>query len=285
MVDHADTRIATVYRMGKLDNPIYKGREDEEWAKISHLPRAVQENIMFGNWLDADEQVFAFDKDQLMRPLPEHYSPTWPHVISYDPASSSNSGLTLLANDPSSGLWWVVDSKYVRFKSPSEHIEFLEKYTAPYNIVRRICDTEPWFYQEYYTQTGKSWLPIPEKVTRKKHLIAKLQEALHHRTLMFKSGLGDLVQEFGNAEWKPGYEGEKIKNSQRFHLIDSLEYGLDMLPKVETNVVLGYDARLMEASVASEKFEQDLKSARTSRQKMRVRRKFNNMRKKKGWFF
>ena len=285
MVDNADAAVAAVYRMGKLDNPIYKGREDEEWAKIAHLDPKVQKNIMFGDWLDADETVFSFNKDEHLKPLPAHYAATWPHVISYDPASSSNSGLTLFAFDHLHGQWWVVDSRYERHNSPSDHIEFLERYMAPYNIVRRVCDTEPWFYQEYHRQTGKSWIPIAEKTQRKKGLIAALQEALKHNKLLYKSGLTDLVREFTTAEWKAGYEGEKIKNSQRFHLIDSLQYGLDMLPVLKQEVASSYDASLMEASRASEAAMSLMSKARTPKEKLRVRRSFNRMRKKKGWFF
>lgn len=285
MVDHADESIASVYRMGKLDNPIYKGREEEEWAKISHLPRKIQDNIMFGDWLDGDDTVFAFSREANTAPLPTTYSTVWPHVISYDPASSSNSGLTLFAFDQDTGQWWVVDSRYIKHASPSAHIEWLESYMAPYNITRRVCDNEPWFYNEYSRQTGKTWMPVAEKTQRKKELIAKLQDALVHHVVKFKAGLKDLEREFSTAEWKPGFEGEKIKGSQRFHLIDSLQYGLDVLPKIQKTEIKDYHVRLREAAAASEATNIAMAKAKDSRARSRVRKSFNKSRRKNGWFF
>ncbi len=284
-VDHADPSIASVYRMGKLDNPIYAGREEEEWAKINHLPKKIQHNIMFGDWLDGDDAVFAFKKEEHTAPLPSTYSTVWPHVIAYDPASSSDSGLTLFAFDQSAGQWWVVDSTYIKHSSPSEHIEWLEKYTAPYNIVRRTCDNEPWFYNEYAKQTGKAWLPVAEKTQRKKELIAKLQDALVHHAVKIKAGLKDLEREFSTAEWKPGFEGEKIKNSQKFHLIDSLQYGLDVLPKIEKTEIKDYHVRLREAAEATEALKVAVSKSKDNRSRARVRRTFNKNRRKNGWFF
>ena len=285
MVDHADESIASVYRMGKLDNPIYKGREVEEWAKISHLPKKVQDNIMKGDWLDGDDAVFKYSKDEHSQALPTTYTTQWPHVISYDPASSSNSGLTLLAFDQVEDQWWVVDSRYIKHSSPSEHIEWLEKYMAPFDIIRRVCDNEPWFYNEYVKQTGKSWLPVAEKTQRKKELIAKLQDALAYHSLKFKPGLKDLEREFSTAEWKPGFEGEKIKNSQKFHLIDSLQYGFDVLPKVEKKEIKDYHVRLREAAEATEAANIAISRSRNSKDRARVRRSFNRQRRKNGWFF
>ena len=285
MVDNSDPSIASIYRMGKLDNPIYFGREDIEWAKISHLPEKVQKNIMFGDWLDADENVFPFDKDDHTAALPANYSTLWPHVISYDPANSSNSGLVLWAFDAACGQWWVVDAQYVRHNAPSEHIDWLLGYMKPFNIVRRVCDNEPWFYNEYSRQEGVSWMPVVEKNQRKKQLIANIQEALHNRTIRFKAGLRDLEREFQTAEWKPGYEGEKLKNSQRFHLLDALQYGYDMLPKIEVDIPVSHDARMIEAFQAELITKQKIAAAGNGRQRKKLASAFARQRKKRGWFF
>ena len=85
MVDNADPRVATKYKRSKLDNPIYKGREEIEKAKVSHLPLAVQNNILYGDWLDADEVVFPYNKEEHSEALPSYYTSLWPHVVAYDP--------------------------------------------------------------------------------------------------------------------------------------------------------------------------------------------------------
>ena len=285
MVDNSDPSIASIYRMGKLDNPIYRGREDIERAKIAHLPERVQKNILFGDWLDADETVFSYVRDEHAAPLPSHYSKLWPHVVSYDPASSSQSGLALFAFDEAHNQWWVVEAQYRKFSSPSEHIAWLEQYLGGFNIVRRVCDNEPWFYNEYHSQTGTSWMPIPEKTQRKKELIAGLQEALHHNTLKFRSGMMEMEREFRSAEWRPGFEGEKIKNSQRFHIVDAIQYGLDMLPKLEKEQMLNHDARMIEAFIAEQQVAQALRVTRSARGKRKIKNSFNKMKKRKGWMF
>ena len=169
--------------------------------------------------------------------------------------------------------------------SPSEHIDWLEPYLGGFNVVRKVCDNEPWFYNEYSRQTGSSWMPVHEKIKRKKDLIAGLQEALHQKTIKFKTGLVALESEFRRAEWKPGYEGEKIKNSQKFHLIDALQYGLDMLPKITTTEVLSHDARMIEAHIAEQQVAQALRVTKSVRGKKRIRNSFNKMRRQKGWLF
>lgn len=285
MVDNSDPLIATIYRMGKLDNPIYHGREDVEWAKVAHMPERVQRNIMFGDWLESEDTPFPYNKEENSAPLPDYYSSLWPHLVAYDPANSSNSGLVTFAYDHKHGQWWVVDAQYKRHNAPSEHIDWLEDYLAPLNVDRRVCDNEPWFYNEYSKQTGTTWMPVVEKNQRKKQLIANVQEALHNKTVMFKAGIKDLEREFQTAEWKPGYEGEKLKNSQRFHLLDALQYGYDMLPKLVKEEQLGHDARMIEAHIATQQVASAMRVAKNSRDRKRIKSAFNRARKKNGWFF
>ena len=285
MVDNADGSVATKYRMGKLDNPIYHGREDVEWAKIAHLPKKVQNNIMFGDWLDGDERVFWFDRDLHQRVLPPNYTAMWPHVLSVDPAASGTVGLIVMAKEPKSTNWWVVRADYIAGTAPSLLVEQVETISKLYNVVRKIYDPhETWFAKEAQMK-GATYMGVYNKTGRKKDLITAVQQALEDGWLMHCPGLNDLVIEYSTAEWAENKD-DKIKNSTAYHLLDALQYAIDCLPKIEEiDPSLPYDAKLMEAFRATEKLEASLRKTSNPRVRKRLRAGFVNKKKKRQWMF
>ncbi len=247
MVDNVDPDVGIKYQMGKLDNPIYHGREEIELKKIAHLPEEVRNCILYGHWMSGDYAVFEFLQDVHVRPLPKTYNTKWPHVLSFDPAASGLGGLVIVAQDPISKNWHIVKAIYVTGKAPSDLVEEVRRIAYPYNVVRKIYDThESWFHAEACKQGYKGWIAV-DKFQRKKELITGLQQALLDRWLLCVPRLDKLYEEFRNAEWQNMDEG-KVKNSSKYHLLDALQYLVDNLPKyAEPEIKLSRDASIIQA--------------------------------------
>jgi hypothetical protein len=236
VVDSVDPRIGHVYRLNKLDNPIYKGREEEELAKISHLPLSVQNNIMRGDWITSDTAVYTL-VPELHCGVPQLYGPQWRHVLSVDPATESKLGATLWAECPRTNVWWAVKADYfdgsnVPSKTPVDYIDAVEKWAAGVNIVMRCYDSAaPWFARQAMKMPdGRRYiyLPVEFKSGNKQDMIAAFQQALgpEIRIADWCTLLIDEIEKCERSESNP----DKIVNSSSFHLIDSAHYFLRRKP-------------------------------------------------------
>ena len=231
MVDNVDPDVGIKYMMGKLDNPIYFGREEIEIKKLAHYPEEVRNCILYGHWLSGDMAVYEFLHNKHVEALPNYYSTNWAHVLSFDPAGGGIGGLVIAAQDPTTKFWHVVKAQYVNGKAPSDLVEEVRNIAAPYNIVRKIYDThESWFHLEATKQKDYGWMAV-EKHQRKKELITGLQQALLDGWLLVCPGMDKLYEEFRNAEWQDMDE-MKVRNSSKYHLLDALQYLIDNLPKI-----------------------------------------------------
>lgn len=231
-IDKQDPTLATLYRMTKLDNPIYAGREEEELAKIKHLPEADQNAILFGDWIFANELRLKLTADKI-QDLPDHYSRTWDHVECIDPASAGLAGFILFAKDPADiDTWWVVNACYIKGDAPSILVnDVVPKLTAGYNIVKRVADPhETWFIKES-NLVGRTYLSPFDKTHRRKELIGGGEESLvNPKHFIAKGCCEKLEDELNSAEDNPANPGT-IKNSTKYHCIDAWLYGLDLLPE------------------------------------------------------
>ena len=249
MVDNVDPDIGIKYQMGKLDNPIYWGREEEERKKIAHLPLERQLTILEGAWERSSSTVFYLDKLTHIDRLPPTYSPNWPHVVSTDPAAAGKAGFILAARDPSNGFWWIVKAMYLEGKAPSDLVEEIEKLIMPFNVVRRIYDPHETGFMKEAVKLKITYMGVWNKTQRKKELITNVQQALSDGWLQFNENLFEMYTELNNAEWNNDETG--IKRSTKYHLVDALQYLVDNLPEKPKEVqVLSRDAKLMRAARA-----------------------------------
>lgn len=267
MIESVDPAIGKKYQFGKLDNPINQSPEKRAivMAEIAGMSQALRNCILYGDWLDADESVFHLDRDNQIVSLPKDYSTRWEHVASYDPAASGIGGLVIACRAPSSNLWHIVKAKYITGgKAPSDNILAIDRELKPYNIVRKIVDThESWFLLEFtkLKKSGQlhdstSWVAI-SKHGRKKELITQLQQCMLERRIIFAPELHELFNEFTSAQWAEGRD-DKIKGTQHYHLLDALQYMVDLLPKPKDVLeTIGRDAMIMkqmrEAAMAPSK--------------------------------
>ena len=229
MVDNVDPSIGIKYQMGKLDNPIYWGREDEERAKIAHLPLEEQLTILEGAWQSAEDKVFFLTKEDHIAKLPATYSPTWPHVASTDPAASGKAGFVLAARDPETGVWWVIQAGYMEGKAPSDAVQEVERRIKPYNIARRVYDPAAAGFSKEAAKHKITYMGVYNKAQRKLELITNVQQAMHDGWLKFGHRLFELFSEMNDAEWNLDRNG--IRRSTKYHILDALQYMVDNFPK------------------------------------------------------
>lgn len=230
-VDQVGEPVSNVYRLRMLDNPIYKDREEELLSQLEGYTEAYRNAILYGDWLTDENSVYEFNYDTMVaETLPDHYSSAWRHVEAVDPALKSKFGFILLAEDPETGFWYVVKADYVAgIYVPREMVLEIQKKTRGYNVTRRVSDTEPWFVNTATDMKVKPvYFTVSQKTQRKGELMKNLQAALGTK-LKVCSWCTDLIDEFNSCRWSDT-AADKIVNSQTYHLIDALQYGLDVLP-------------------------------------------------------
>ena len=231
LVDASDGVVSKKYQLNKLDNPIYKGREEEELAKLAALPPELRAAILTGAWLTSETHVYQIIPD-LHCGKPDGYNPSWRHLAVVDPATESKLGLTVWAESPVSGLWWCVVSRYIeQIFVPTKIVEAVERILHPLNVVKRVYDTEASWFKNQAREMGFVYLPVPNKSGRKPELIANFQEALGSK-IRIADWCVELLAELESCE-RSETNPDKIANSSKYHLIDTAHYAVDRLPPPE----------------------------------------------------
>lgn len=235
VVDAAQLPYAHKYKLRMFDNPVYHDEKKREiaLASLEGHSETYKRTVLEGDWMLGEEMVYYYDAGEMNRELPPNYSTGWRHVLSVDPALKSKLGMCLLAENPADGTWFVAKAEYLKdvFR-PSEMVKAVEERVAGYNIFRRVCDTEPWFYGEA-NGMGITYWPIREKANRKGELMKNVQTALGKRVFLTPE-CGDLEEELTSCRWSDT-SAERIVNSSTYHIIDSLQYAVDNLPKWDPN--------------------------------------------------
>ena len=255
MVESVDDRVGVKYKFGKLDNPINQSPEKQELilAELAGVSAAVRNCVLYGDWLDADESVFHFDRSLHCVSL-DKYNTNMEHVLAYDPAASGKGGLVMAVRNEKG--WHVNMASYTNGgKAYSDLIIDIDNKIAPFHITRKIYDThETAFILEFNKlkkQPGvlkdtSNWVAI-KKHGRKREMITNLQQAMLDGWLTFDPTLEDLFNEFTSAQWAEGRD-DKIQGSQHYHLLDALQYLIDLLPrKSELKPHLTRDQKIMRA--------------------------------------
>jgi len=232
-VDNLVEPLAKTYRFRMLDNPLYHDpvRQAEILSSLSHLPAHVRNSRLYGEWMSDDHAVFHFDYSSMVA-MPQGYSPMWRHVESVDPAIKSALGYTLWGEDPQTGIWYCVKADYVKgVYVPTELVNTVAKMSAGYNIVRRISDPHESWYIHTASSMGIIYTGVYKKNDRKHELIKNVQQELG-ATLKIAPTCDLLIDEIVSARWSDTRDG-KIASGSDYHLLDSMQYFLDVRPKRE----------------------------------------------------
>jgi hypothetical protein len=240
-VENAQAPYAKKYVWTVWDNPMNnspaKRKEIEQRAAM--WSESERRTRLYGEWSADDNAVYHFNVEAMTAELPKSYSPLgWRHIESVDPATSSKTGYLVAAEDPVSGLWYVITSTYIEGdaeRAPTKTYQEIYSRSLKYNIVRRVSDVCPWFINTA-REFGRSYMQPWNKTQRKDELIKNLQEALSSGKLKVVIGCNLLIEEFMTCRWSGSQEG-KIVEGQRFHLLDAAQYMWDLRPKYEGDIV------------------------------------------------
>lgn len=267
MVDAAKEPVAKRYRLSKLDNPVFAATKDIEIAKLEGLPQAMKNTILYGDWSAGDTQVYKFDYDTCVSELPSTYNKGWRHVESLDPALQSKMGYTLWAEDPATDIWYCIQDEYVEnVYVPTKLVDTMKEKTKGYNITRRIADTHESWYINQASEMGLTYLAPYKKSERKGEMIKNLQQALGIK-IKIAPWCERLVEEFQTCRWSENAEN-KIVNSSSFHLLDSAQYFVDLMPQATQERPAGSHAEwLRQANEARKKAEKKAAKINSSHRK------------------
>ncbi len=256
------------YRMSRLDVP--GADKDAIMQELAGLTNAQKRTILYGDWAVGDEHVYDFQADDMsVDSLPAGYSKSWRHVECVDPGSNRG-GITIWAEDPYTNIWYCVKAEYIDgLRDPVAFYDYCQDLTAPYNIVRRICDpaATPHIGHAAARKCSPPYMCPPNKNQgRKEELIKNFQKKLSGGQLKLVYGnCPDLIDELSQAQRN---DSGKIINSHSYHLADCCHYFSDMIPKPEaTPHQMGYYEQLryeMDRQRAKEAKQYNLKNKKKS---------------------
>jgi hypothetical protein len=239
------TPVSRVYRISMLDNPIYDDRRQEILSQIEGLPEAQRNTILYGDWYVGELAVFHYDPRE-HEEIPPGYSANWPHVVAVDPAASGLMGFTLwAAPHVNAHRWWCVKAEYIKGGAPSDLVDLVEAKCANHNVVYKVMDSHEAWFQRQASKMKVIYRGVPNKHSRKKELIANLNQALASGRIRITPSCSDLSSELSTAQWSETVE-DRIVNASSYHLADCAQYFVDMMPAFKDTAEqnLSYDTRL-----------------------------------------
>jgi phage terminase large subunit-like protein len=228
--DTLDKKVGDTHRFKMFDNPVYTAeRRENILLEMESLPQHVRDARLYGDWMAADSAVYYWD-EKLMMADPVDYSPAWRHVESSDPAISSAHGLTIWAEDPETGIWYLIKAEQlVGYKDNQGFLEEVLKRTRGLNIVKRVYDTASTSYAATAQRFGITYTGVYHKVGRKIEMIQNFQAALGTK-VRIASWCQNFVDQLTDCHWADNAEGKIVKSS-KFHMLDSACYFIDCMPK------------------------------------------------------
>lgn len=228
-VDNGDRRLVKKIFLRTYDNPVYTEEQLRDMKdKHALMSEAERETRTEGAWFAGENAVYDF-VDTRHCESPEGYHPMWRHLEAVDPAASGKAGYALLAEDPDTGIWYVMKDEYIDGKAGSELVDIVKKLTGTVNCVKRVSDTMTWFTKEAAIKNITYNIPY-NKNNRKEELIKGLQEAITQGKLKVAPWCKLTIDEFISCQWSES--GNRIINAQHYHLLDCLQYAVDAFPSV-----------------------------------------------------
>lgn len=229
VIDSIQPPLGKIYRFSMLDNPQFAKRKDEILAELAGYSEGYKASVLYGDWYIGDSQVYEWDP-KTMVVEPEGYSRAWPHVESVDPALKSKFGFTVWAQQPSTGVWYLIRDDYITgIYSPDDMVEEVKKRTTGYNIVRRVCDPHEAWYLGQASKAGLKYTSPYDKNSRKNELIKGLQVALSQGKIKIAPWCQSFQSEIASCQWSE--TSDKIINSSSFHTLDCSQYFVDCMPR------------------------------------------------------
>jgi hypothetical protein len=224
-----------IFKISKLDNPVYAGIKDLVLAQLEGYSEADKNKILYGELGDGDDKVFSYsESDVVVDGLPADYTNAWRHAEIIDPAIQSKAGYMLLGEDPSTKLWYTVKAEYITgMQDPIDLLKEIQDRRGGYNIVKTVSDNQAWFTGTAKKLAGIKCYTPPNKQrkdTGKLFIIKRAQIFLSESRIRIQKKHEDFLDELDNYRWKEGSK-DTIINSNKYHIIDCFMYFVDTLPK------------------------------------------------------
>jgi phage terminase large subunit-like protein len=233
IIEAAEPPLAKKYRLSKLDNPLYRDRLDEELQKLNGYNESMKAAILYGDWMVGEGMVYDWNPE-FMEQEPEAYSYAWRHVVAVDPALKSKCGFTLWAEEPRTGIWYLVKDDYItNILDPESLALEIENRIKGYNVIRRITDTMAWFVGAA-SKLGITYMQPYDKNSRKDQLIKALQSDLSQGKIKIAPWCTMFKDEIQSCQWSD--TSDRIINSSSYHTLDSCQYFVDCKPKYDNFV-------------------------------------------------
>lgn len=229
-VDNGNPKYIKKYFLKTYENPLYSDDQlalmKSKHALMSEAERATRTE---GAWYSGDNAVYDFTESHHVE-TPDGYHASWRHLETVDPAAKT-AGYALLAEDPTTNVWYVIKAEYIKDKAPSELLDAVKRHTGEVNVAKRVADShEAWYIKE--AALSKVWYEIPHKKTsRKNELIKGLQQAISDGKLKVAPWCKLAIDEFISCQWAESRD--RIVGSQHYHVLDCLQYAVDVLPEPE----------------------------------------------------
>lgn len=235
VIDAIEPPNGKVYRFSMLDNPLFKNREEEVMRELDGYSENYKNAILYGDWYVGDTAVYEWNPEFMVEAPGENYSYGWRHVVAVDPALKSKCGFTLWAEDPNTGVWYLVKDEYISGVFDSDElVQAVENKLQGYNIIRRVSDTMAWFTGAAAKRRTPYMVPY-DKNSRKGELIKGLQHALSHGQIKIAPWCQTFVSEINSCQWSE--TSDRIVNSSSYHTLDSAQYFVDCKPPYEISPV------------------------------------------------
>lgn len=240
LVESADKRYNAGFTLLMKDNPSISPEDQEmQRLKAAQYGSKMEASILYGDWVDSDNNVFYIDDQRLIRDLPRTYHTGWEHIESADPANASGFGLIVAAQDPTTRAWYIVKAKTLSGASiecPSISVTTVRHETSQFNIVKRIYDYAAAAYAREARRMGLKYSPCMSKYMTFEESIDRTQEALG-RTVFITPEAQELVDELYNYQ-RSEENPDHVIHRKRFHLVDAFRYLVMSLPREKAPVLV-----------------------------------------------
>lgn len=274
LVDSCDGVTAKKYQFKMFDNPLYSNqvKRQEVLAAYAHLSEAARNCRINGDWMEAESSVWHIDRDFMIE-APKDYHPGWRHIEASDPAVSSKFGLSIWAESPTTGTWYMIRDDYIEgIAAPDDIVAEVKQRTSGVNIMRRVCDPHESWYLGQASKAGLVYM-CPIKDGRKEELIKGLQHALSNGTIKVAPWCTRFLEEVEGAQWAETDTGKpRIVGASKLHLADTAQYFVDCKPpQLKEELALPWHESLRRSDAAAKEARYNASAKVGNRKKWRVR--------------
>lgn len=207
------------FHMSRFDNPIIDKKELKE--EIKNWDKGKIAVRIFGEWINYEGRLLpCFGEQNIIEDfeVPEE----WRKICSIDPATSTDTGIVWVAENPLTGVWYVYRDLLVKELAPSDLMHTIIKETCGDRIYSYFVDQQAAYLVAEAMKYQIALIGIKKK-NEKENMVNELNQVFKDKQIqIFKSckdtirQLTEYANQFEVIEFKP------IKEED--HIVDCLLY-------------------------------------------------------------